>query len=316
MKSYFRTLSTVIVCLSCTLLCAAPVSQSAALQQAQSFLAQRGRLCTLQSCETGRANKPNKVNQASSAPYHIFNVAGNGGFVIVSGDDNAMPILGYADQGYIDPDNMPNALRELLDGYADEMAYLTSHNLSAPAQAPSRKIQLIRRPIAPLIQTRWNQNGGYNHFTPTDQTPNGMKHSYTGCIATSMAQLMYYHRWPNATTQTIPGYLAPSLNRQLDSLPVTAFDYDAMALVYNNNTDSSAIIAVSKLMQYCGWAMELDYTTAGTSGFSEFIPNALIDYFDYDSSATYVQRLNYSYEGWMDLLYNELANGRPLANSL
>ena len=46
---------------------------------------------------------PNKVRGAASTtnerqnpPYYIFNAEGNGGFVIISGDDRTPEVLGYA----------------------------------------------------------------------------------------------------------------------------------------------------------------------------------------------------------------------------
>lgn len=246
-------------------------------------------------------------------PYHIFNIANNGGFVIVSGDDRTRTVLGYADQGYIDPNRMPEGLLDLLGGYAEEITALADEPQALPAEAPARAVQFLRRPILPLIQTMWGQGDGFNLYTPIIQTSGGTEHALTGCIATSLAQLAYYHRWPNSTTKTIPGYFNRDMNQQLDSLPVTSFDYDAMLLRYDDNSDSAAMRAVSKLMQYCGWAMQMEYAPGGSSAYSIQIPQLFVPYFDYDSSTVFAERVNYSYQEWIDLLYNELANNRPMA---
>ena len=49
-----------------------------------------------------------------AADYFVFNVPGNKGFVIVSGDDRAYPVLGQSDEGNFDPDNLPENLRAIL----------------------------------------------------------------------------------------------------------------------------------------------------------------------------------------------------------
>ena len=48
-----------------------------------------------------------------AADYFVFNVPGNKGFVIVSGDDRAYPVLGQSDEGSFDPDNLPENLRAM-----------------------------------------------------------------------------------------------------------------------------------------------------------------------------------------------------------
>ena len=64
------------------------------------------------------AEPMNKKSQANA--YYIFNIKG-GGFVIVAGDDNATPILGFSDKGKIDINNMPEQLNVLLNVYKADM---------------------------------------------------------------------------------------------------------------------------------------------------------------------------------------------------
>lgn len=56
--------------------------------------------------------------------------------------------------------------------------------------------------IEPLIQTRWGQESPYNLQAPV---VNGLQ-TVTGCVATAMAQVMYYHQWLKAVTTDIPTY--------------------------------------------------------------------------------------------------------------
>jgi len=282
---------------------AAPVNESAALQQAQAFLSGRGRVCVLEAV----AHAPERTGQTDAPQaYHIFNVANGGGYVVVSGDDRAVPVLGYADSGYLDPENLPEGLQELLDGYAEEIGGLDGTN------GTNGTNETYRLPVLPLVETMWGQSGATNLYTPIVQSGSSTKHASAGCNATAMAMIMYYHRWPNATTKTIPGYYCSMCQQWLDSLPVTTLDYNIMQKRYTSQSDSASMREVSKMMLYAGYSIQSEYDWSGTSAYLSDVAAAMVTYFDFDSSTVYVMRKNYSYEGWVELLYNELAEGRPI----
>ena len=288
------------------------MSEWAAQQQAQAFFAGRGRMCVLETAVHAPA-----LGEREDAPaaYHIFNVADEGGFVIVSGDDRAVPVLGYADAGYLDPEHMPEGLQDLLEGYAEEIETMGNNGVNGTHGA--NRVNGIggRHPILPMIKTRWAQSTGTNLYSPIVQTSGSTKQTPAGCVPLAIAQVLYYYRWPAATTQTVPSYYCPTLEQQMDSLPVTTFDYDLMSLTYNNQSDSASMREVSKLTLYTGYAIDANYGPTGTSGSPSKIPWRLMTYFDYDSSAVYLQRQDYTYEGWVEMLYNELIAGRPVIYS-
>ena len=62
--------------------------------------------------------------------------ARKGGYIIVSGDDRAVPVLGYCDRGEFDPENVPGGLQSLLYGYSQEIEFLRGSSLTAKASAP------------------------------------------------------------------------------------------------------------------------------------------------------------------------------------
>ena len=132
---------------------------------------------------------------------YVFNVGDNRGFVVVSNDDSATPILGFSDSGSIDPDNMPSSMRAWLAGYADEIAWLQKNGnntivpKSALAKTSSWNVGEPKTPIAPLLRTTWDQDEPYNNLCPEYATG---KKSATGCVATAMAQVMNYYQWPTS----------------------------------------------------------------------------------------------------------------------
>ena len=291
---------------------AAPVSESEAMQQAQAFLAGRGKGFSSLTMAPARRG----METESTAPYYAFNVENDGGFVVVSGDDNLDPILGYADQGGIDLNNLPDGLQYMLDCYA----------AASPARTPVIVRRTVRAPIAPLIQTKWNQYEPYNRFTPlySDTT----KNVPTGCGATAMAQVMKYWNWPQAACQPLPGYRPPSdsndtvapvppsdPNDTVAPVPATTFDWANMLNTYSGSESEAEKDAVAKLMEYCGKSILMEYTPSYGGAYSLCISYALKTYFDYDPGVQFVCREHYSYAQWISLLYNELAEGRPVCYS-
>ena len=61
------------------------------------------------------------TSQTEFTNIYILNT--NGGFVIVSADDAAKPILGYSQQGEFSPENIPINAKSWLRGYCNEIQY-------------------------------------------------------------------------------------------------------------------------------------------------------------------------------------------------
>jgi hypothetical protein len=292
--------------LASLMLQAAPVTKEKAKDAAARFLQQKDGKSSLRA---GRITPVDltEVNESANNAFFVFNVGQNEGFVIVSGDDRTDEILGYADKGFIDSSTMPDGLRYLLDGYAEQIAWMESHGQGARAATRSG----ARSPISPLIASRWNQGSPYNNNCPEVES----ERTVTGCVATAMAQLMYYYKHPISETTAIPGYTTKRLNRKLDGLDPTTFNWHAMTPTYSNNSTGDAANAVAKLMQYCGWSLQMDYNLAsekGSSAYNASIPEALKTYFGYDSGVRSAMRKCYSYQEWVNLIYEELANSRPV----
>ena len=72
----------------------------------------------------GDSQSPTLTLAAKVSGLYVFNVDGDGGFVVVSNDDRTTPILGYGDSGAFSTIEMPSNMRAWLQGYADEIAWL------------------------------------------------------------------------------------------------------------------------------------------------------------------------------------------------
>ena len=246
---------------------------------------------------------------------YVFNVGSDDGFVIVSPDDRTEPVLGYADNGTLDPDNMPENMRSWLQGYADEIAWLDAHNYQPSPSAARRMVSVVKAPIAPLVTSLWNQGEPYNNQVKT-YSPDCTS-GVTGCLVTAMSQVMYYtakqagletsklvNRIPAYRTNSrkvIPGVSANKVIR-----------WDLMRDTYNKNDADEGADAVATLMRICGAAMQVDYNNGVTSGQGEDIPAILQYYFGYAETVQTADRSYYSYANWIEMVYNELAQGRAV----
>ena len=77
------------------------VTEKQALEEAHQFVASHN----------NRESTPTVKSAGQVSGLYLFNVSGNGGFVIVSNDDQTMPNLGFGESGNIDPDDLPDNMR-------------------------------------------------------------------------------------------------------------------------------------------------------------------------------------------------------------
>ena len=252
--------------------------------------------------EDGRRKAPGIVPMNS--PYYVFNAENNDGFVIVSGDDRTKAILGYADKGELDVENAPDNVKWWLDEYARQMDALRN----APSTtATDTDIPVINKPaITPLLSTQWSQN--VNIMCPPDCP--------TGCVATAMAQIMYYHKWPQEECVAIPSYSTASYGYEMEELPGTTFKWNNMLNDYNDfewtryDTPYESDWAVAELMRYCGQSVTMDYCPGESAAYSSVEP--FQKYFDYSPVARQVSRDGYTRTQWETLIYQEIEHNRPV----
>ena len=297
----FATISILLLFAVMNIALAAPVTQGQALSIAARFLAARH----LPSAGLTLAGSPARLNATPSAaaPLYVFNAPQQGGYVIVAGDDRVPAVLGYSDSGTIDMDNAAPALMEWIAGYAAQIEALDADaDLAAPLHATGTA-------VAPLLKTQWSQGNPYNILMPFV----GSNQAVTGCVATAMAQVMYYHRWPLETTVTIPAYTTISNSIYMPELPVTTFDWADMNGNYlTDDLTSTGATAVAKLMLYCAQSVEMDFKSGGSGTSAIRCCTAMPAYFGYDPNIRMLYRKYIDTEEWENIIINELSHRRPV----
>ena len=286
-------------------LSAAEISLEQALGNARSFMLQKSGDKLGKKRVQGRMNM--QAVPTGMPELYAFNIEG-GGYVIASADDRTLPVLGYSLTGRFDASQMPDNMRSWLQGYAEQIRMLG--NVSATSAAVA---DLGLTAIEPLIQTHWGQEAPYNLQAPV---VNGLQ-TVTGCVATAMAQVMYYHQWPKAVTTDIPAYTYTDEETketvEVQGLPATTFEWDKMLPTYTKESPGTEEQqqAVARLMRYCGQTVRMDYGES-SGAHLELAANALRNYFDYSKSIRLAYRYYYSLSGWCKLIWGELNQKRPV----
>ena len=226
--------------------------------------------------------------------YYIFNRGNAEGFIVIAAQNKAS-VLGYADNGLFDTDQIPVGLQEMLDDYARELEWASNH---PDAFAPASQSNSIERPaINPMCEALWNQNDPYNRMAPIKEG----KPCVTGCVATAMAIIMYHHRWPEQ---------GEGSSGEVD-FSSARYEWDKMLPVYNEESSEESCQAVAQLMYHCGVAVNMKYGINESSAVVKSAAPALNNHFGY-KGALFAYRNQYGASAWTDLIYNELAEGRPV----
>jgi hypothetical protein len=295
---------------------AGPVGKDAAKQKALAFL--NGRAASRAGARAASVQEL-RLEYTSDA-YHIFNCGEKGGFVIVGGDDCAPEILGYADSGTFNWQNMPDNLRAWMKGYEEDIKILCASGIkySTNENAGRTRGSGCKTSIAPLLTSKWNQDYPYNMYTPMGYNEDEKQnvHCVTGCLATALAQVMYYWSkkgFVSQLLQDIPPFTPDDNNcPALDGLSAPeSFDWTNMVDTYDMNTTDAAKQAVAKLMKYTGYALKMKYGAKTSEAYFQYVHETFRNYFGY-KSAIWLKRNLFSYDQWADIIYNELSLGRPV----
>lgn len=258
----------------------------------------------------------------SQESYYVFPNANSKGFTIVSGDDRLPEIVGYSSQGSYDENNLPEGFVSFMKAYqnlynrvnlgdaealknlAEIKAWRNKKNASAASTSA----------VAPLLgNIEWDQTSPYNNMCPRYDS---VHVAATGCVATAMAQVMAYYKYPKQLKADIPGYVNRWNGIPMEIPTITreegVYDWDNMLPKYNKeaNATQQQKDAVAKLMYHCGAAVQMNY---GPESAASVSASKLAKYFGYDADLMMdLNRSTFSLDKWMQIIDTELAAGRPV----
>lgn len=240
--------------------------------------------------------------------YYIF--TNDAGTLFLSADDKAEALLGYTDKGNFDINNLSPSLKWWFGEYTREIEWLRGNeesDIKLTSSAANKAVSEPKAPIAPMIATKWNQGNPFNLLCPMKSG----ERTVTGCVATAMAQVLNYYKWPVEKVDPI----SYDWNGQTLTSPATVIEWDKMLDSYNDSYTDAEAMAVARLMQIAGYSVNMNYglsSEGGSGAPSSNLRNVFVDIFGYDEASNFVYRNFYDARQWENTIYENLLNVGPL----
>ena len=228
------------------------------------------------------------------------------GFVVLANDDAIEAVVGVSNKPYTNDTNINPAfqwyLRAANAAIANRIANGQHYSAAIAPAAP------LPDHVDPLIETKWQQKAPFNNDVQKDANGNPY---LVGCVAIAMTQIMRYYKYPakgkGSNTYSMNG---ETLTADFSASP---YQWDKMLPIYEKGkyTDEEAK-AVSELMRQVGISVNMDYKPNFSSSYTKSAQNALINNFGYNPNMNRYTRNYYSEQEWMDMVYKELSEQRPI----
>jgi hypothetical protein len=260
---------------------------------------------------SAEVNSRMSVSPVEAPAFYVFE-AEEGGFAIVSGEDAFPEVIGYSTDGQISRNgSMPDALVAYLESYSRYVEDVRKGLVDAPVT--DRVFSVGTPVVAPMCVTKWGQGSPYNNLCPMVN----MRHTPVGCVATAMAQVMYYHKYPERAKGYISYYTG---NTSIGNISMDFYSdshiyhWDEMKATSAEMSDSASRASVARLSYDCGVATKMQYSPNGSGTTDAECALAFRENFGYSkSSVKYIMREWFSSQKeWNRIVFDELDEGRPL----
>ena len=224
------------------------------------------------------------------------------GFVIVSSESRMSPILAYGSD-IPDPQNLPCGMQWWMEEMETQTQKLKESKLFASASSQTYI------PVENILAAQWGQEKPYNRLCPEISG----KQPPTGCVATAMAQILYFYRYPAAGKGT-GRYSLGNETAKMSAEISSTYAWDLMVDKYKRTTASEeSQNAVATLMRDCGYGCYMNYSLEGSGSYINDCTRSFIDNFSYNPASIRIYYRDYfSNDEWMQMIQDELMANRPI----
>lgn len=232
------------------------------------------------------------------------------GWALISGSENARPVIGYSHSGFFDAGEATSNVKDWLDNAASQIAN------SGRSSMWAREWEILREnglpelksatAVEPLLKTEWDQGAGWNRFCPDyEDGPDGK--AYVGCVAVAMAQALHHIKFPRNPSGNKSYALEPYgfISVDFDKEPV----YEWSKMSATSPDDHNA-----RLLYHCAVAVEMDFGGSGSGAYTTRVPFAFQRYFGFTPAVKTIARYKNDDE-WIALLKSELDKNNVLIYS-
>ncbi|HNZ43363.1 MAG TPA: C10 family peptidase [Bacteroidales bacterium] len=251
----------------------------------------------------------------SEEMYYIF--SSQNGYIIVAAEDDAYPVLAYSFEGPYTGKNISPEFGYWMSIYEDQIIHIRKNSMKADKKISDtwnfyltdficdEQLKNGTKSVAPLLMSTWDQGTYYNYLCPPDPAGAG-GHVYSGCVATAMAQVMYYYRYPVQGTGSHGyysnyGYLSANFG-------ATTYQWNEM----QNNIGGKFNYSMALIQLHCGIAIDMDYSPDGSGASMYDAASAMKSYFGYSASTQLYRKDDYTETQWKNMLIDDLDNKMPI----
>ena len=253
------------------------------------------------------------ISDETSPLIYIYHLDPKG-FIILSAEDKAYPLIAYGFEHDFKLENMPSNLTHVIDTYKNQIVILRDSNQERSSDIINQWNNYLfstnhndnsnTRNVSPLIDAEFDQSGSWNNILTSETGFNGP----LGCVAISMGQIMHYWGYPEQGEGS-NYYMEDDLGMLEADFGQTFYDFDNMAATYATNP--------SRLLLYhCGISVNMDYENGGSGaqcqGVYPSAEYAMKTFFKYGESVQSVDGDNYTTSEFRNILKNELDDNKPI----
>ena len=255
------------------------------------------------------------IEENGTMLVYVINIY-RGGFVMVSAVDNVRPVIGYALEGRYSEIGQPPQFSDWLEQYKLQISYAYEHAVQPSDEVSEMwkrlstdELHLLKplkyeKDVEPMITTQWDQGQYYNEMCPADPAgPGG--HCYTGCVATTLGQLVNYFRWPETGTGSYT-YACPPYGDLTADFENTTYEWDKMATTLTQSNPAAALV-----LYHLGIGCDMVYGPNGSGMYNHKAAFTLRNYFKYSPETVYAYRDSTSMD-WDSLIIAHLDKKIPL----
>lgn len=238
----------------------------------------------------------------------------DGIFVVIANDDTFNAVLGYSDGNLIG--SIPPALQWWIDTMNASLEKILADESRQTIILPEK----YKTDVGSLVSSQWDQSEPYYNKCPEYSPYTGATNHYvTGCVATAMAQIMNFHKYPEKGKATSHSYVFyPNGEGQTGQSTRAYFgvkyDWANMLDRYSKgNYNETQANAVATLMFHCGVSVNMQYNTSANGGSGAYSSDAALALRNYFSYSTKLYHRDYfPVKEWMNIIYEEIDAGRPI----
>ena len=304
-----------ILCFFCAAASAEPIDFDAAKKLAAKAI---GKSEVVNVQPGSEVNSRMAVSPVDAPAFYMFNSEDGKGFAIISGDDEFPEVIGYSETGWLNLNgSLPDALVAYLEGYSRYVADVRSGLATPPVREGVGSA--TTNSVPPLCKSTWGQGYPYNGYCPKV----GVNTCPVGCVATAMAQIMYYYKHPERAQGGKIVY--DTGNSKIGSNGYITEDFSTDEHIYawdlmrddvsmmNGTANIASRNAVAQLSYDCGVAAKMSYSTNGSGTTESEALYAFHKHFDYSVHTNVTFREMFANQAdWNALIKKELDEGRPV----